>query len=281
MRKRLLCLSLASLALLALCLGLFLWWVVTTSSRTEIVFLNVGEGDAILISQGTNQILIDGGKSGKELLSRLGRHMPFWDRQIETVIATHPDADHIGGFPSLFRAYHVADVLYSGLENTTEAFALFQESAKASAHRDLIKVFREGSLKLPAGGELTIEYPEGLLPKETSDTNASSIVIRLAYGETSFLLTGDLPHEETLLPDEEQATILKVSHHGSKYSTSEAFLDRIRPDEAIISVGKNMYGHPALETLERLEKRNIMIHRTDQEGDIVYVCRENRCNFEK
>jgi beta-lactamase superfamily II metal-dependent hydrolase len=104
-------------------------------------------------------------------------------------------------------------------------------------------------------------------------------VARFLYGETSFLLTGDLPHEETVLPDEEPVTILKAAHHGSKYSTSEAFLDLVQPKEAVISVGKNSYGHPDSSVLERLWKRGIIVHRTDEEGALRYECLENVCNF--
>lgn len=281
MQKRLLFLGIASSIFVMLWLGLFLLWVADVKTRTEIVFLNVGEGDAILISQGTNQILIDGGRNGKELLSRLGRHVPFWDRQIEAVIATHPDADHIGGFTSVFMSYHVGSVFTSGAESDTETSRLFHDAIEASFHAGPREIFRGVSFRFPDGGELIIEYPHGPLPKETKETNTGSIVARFTYGETSFLLTGDLPHEETVLSQEEPATVLKAAHHGSKYSTSEAFLDLVRPVEAVISVGKNMYGHPAVETIERLRKRDITIHRTDQEGDIVYICKENRCKFER
>lgn len=281
MQKRLVFLGIGSVAFVILWLGLFLLWVSDVQTRTEVVFLNVGEGDAILISQGTNQIVIDGGRNGKELLGRLGRHVPFWDRQIETIIATHPDADHIGGFPSVFKSYRVGTVFTSGAESDTEASKLFQDVVEASLHAGPREIFRGASIQLPDGGELIIEYPERPLPKETKDTNGGSVVARFTYGETSFLLTGDLPHEETVLPNTEPVTVLKAAHHGSKYSTSEAFLDIVRPSEVVISVGKNMYGHPAVETLERLMKKNILIHRTDQEGDIVYVCKENKCALER
>ncbi len=131
---------------------------------------------------------------------------------------------------------------------------------------------------------MTVEYPEAPLPKETvGDTNQGSIVSRFVYGETSFLLTGDLAHEEALLPEESPVTILKAAHHGSKYSTSEAFLGIIQPKEAVISVGKNSYGHPDPGVLERLKGRGITVRRTDQEGDIRYQCSsvQQQCLFAK
>lgn len=281
MQKRLLMWSLASLGSAVVVLGLFLWWMAVISSRTEISFLNVGEGDAILISQGMNQVLIDSGKESRELLARLGRHMPFWDRRIETVIMTHPDTDHVGGFPGLTRAYQVGEVAYSGVESDTETFRLVQQAIAERVRTEPLKIFRGTTIKFPHGGELAIEYPGTALPEETVDTNSGSIVTRFTYGKASFLLTGDLPHEEITLPNETGVTILKAAHHGSKYSTSDTFLDLIHPREVVISVGKNNYGHPAPEVLERLQKRSISVHRTDSEGDITYRCEGEKCVYVK
>lgn len=133
-------------------------------------------------------------------------------------------------------------------------------------------IFRGTTITFPAGGVLVIEYPLTPLPKEAADTNEGSVVARFTYGETSFLLTGDLPREETVLLDEQPVTVLKAAHHGSKYSTSVAFLQLVQPKEAVISVGKNSYGHPAAPVLERLQAVGAIIRRTDQEGDIRYEC---------
>lgn len=252
------------------------YWFAVTREQTVVAFLSVGEGDAILISQGTNQILIDGGRSGKDLLYRLGRHIPFWDRQIETVIETHPDADHIGGLAALVRAYRVKNVLYSGAESDTEVSELLR-TALAEAGLVPEKVFRGTELEFPSGGRLVVEYPLTPLPRDSKETNSGSVVTRFVYGTTSFLLTGDLPAEETALPNETPATVLKAAHHGSRYSTSDAWLDLIRPSEAVISVGENSYGHPSPDTLSRLQKRGIRVSRTDKEGDIAYWCVRDTC----
>jgi competence protein ComEC len=275
--KRFLFLAVVSLAILVLLLWALLSFVREQDNVTEVVFLNVGEGDAILISQGAHQILIDGGRDGRDLLYRLGRHVPFWDRRIEAIIATHPDADHIGGLVTLMRTYRIGQVLTTGAESDTDIMKLFHEAADRSAPERQRLIFRGASLKLSLGGELVAEYPERPVSGKPENTNAESLVLRFTYGETSFLLTGDLPREESALPNEQPVTALKVSHHGSKYSTSDAFLDMVRPKEAVISVGKNSYGHPGAEVLERLARRNIDIHRTDEEGDIAYVCRDQRC----
>ncbi|MEK7494516.1 MAG: MBL fold metallo-hydrolase [Patescibacteria group bacterium] len=260
-----------SLLLATLCL-LGLWLAVSLPEpSTYVTFLSVGQGDAILISQGKNQVLIDGGRNGKTLLMRLGRHIPFWDRNIETVIATHPDSDHIGGLPDVLEAYTVETVLTTGATSDTETSRIFKE-ASSKAKLGEQKMFVGGKIAFPYGGELTIEYPRSSFSGNVEETNATSIVGRFQYGETSFLLTGDLAAEETVLLNEKPVTILKAAHHGSKYSTSDAFLDFVQPKEAVISVGKNSYGHPSEDVLRRLRAKNILIRRTDQEGDISYRC---------
>ena len=267
---------------LALMGGLLLWHLSVREGYTEIVFLNVGQGDAILISQGRYQVLIDGGRSGKELLGRVGRHVPFWDRNIEFVIATHPDADHIGGLPALLRSYRVEHVLTTGAESETDIFHLFREATMTATGKEATTIFRGALFTFPQGGELRIEYPLAPLPRNSSEgnTNEGSIVARFTYGETSFLLTGDLSREETVLPDTLPVTVLKVAHHGSKYSSSEQFLRQINPREAVISVGKNSYGHPDPGVLERLRSIGATLRRTDVDGDVRYRCFAlKRCLF--
>ena len=173
--------------------------------------------------------------------------------------------------------YRVGHILTSGARSDTDIARLFEESAAQAAPDGRQEVFRGASLRLPRDGELLIEYPLAPVSGVPENTNESSVVIRFVYGRTSFLLTGDLPGEEARLPDETPATVLKVSHHGSKYSTSDAFLDLVRPEEAVISVGENRYGHPSPEVLERLSRRNIGTYRTDEAGDIVYACADGGC----
>lgn len=267
-------LFIVTLVVLVFMATLLLWHMSLVAKRTEVVFLNVGQGDAILISQGNYQVLIDGGRTSKELLAHLGRYVPFWDRTIDLIVATHPDADHIGGLPGVLWTYQVNQVLTTGAESDTEISRAFQEAIVAATRHGPTSAFRGTTVTFPQGGELVVEYPLAPLSKATNnlDTNEGSIVVRFTYGETSFLLTGDLPHEETLLLDEQPVTVLKVAHHGSKYSSSEQFLERIRPKEAVVSVGKNSYGHPNLGVLERLQKMGTRIHRTDEEGDVRYEC---------
>lgn len=269
-----------------LCLGtvtLSLWLGLLrfNDGLVRVVFLSVGQGDAILIQSGRQQILIDGGRDGRTLLGALGQELPFYDRTIEVVIATHPDADHIGGLSTLLDRYRVGQLIETGAlasNDTVDAKLLLRAIERTRTPHTLLGRFGT-SIELAQGGLLTILFPTTLpLPLDT-ETNNGSIVARFDFGETSFLLTGDLPHEETVLPDIEPVDVLKAAHHGSRYSTSDAWLDLVRPREAILSVGKNSYGHPAPEVMERLKGRGIATYRTDELGSIGYRCfiEEKQC----
>lgn len=273
--------------LLILLLGvatLILWlgMIRLQEEETKVVFLSVGQGDAILIQSGRQQILIDGGRDGKTLLSALGREIPFYDRTIEVVIATHPDADHIGGFPTLLERYHVEEYIDTGATGKSDDFLLLERVLERKQISQTVPGRFGTTIELDKGGKLTLLYPLVLpLPSET-ETNAGSIVARFEFGETSFLLTGDLDHEEEALPWIEEADVLKVAHHGSRYSTNEAWLELVNPEEAIISVGKNSYGHPHPEVMDRLQAQSITPYRTDELGSIIYRCfaSEQRCSRE-
>ncbi|MDD5397088.1 MAG: ComEC/Rec2 family competence protein [Candidatus Moranbacteria bacterium] len=243
----------------------------------SVVFLDVGQGDSILISQGSQQLLIDGGKDGKLLLEKLGKHVPFWDRKIETVVETHPDADHIGGLIDVLNTYAVDSVLETKMQSDSQTFKKLEDT-----------IFQRGIQKIEAKKDVKIKFTNGavaevLYPLETvadvndKDTNASSVVVKLTIGDSKFLFTGDLPttEENKLLENkiDVSADFLKVSHHGSKYATSNDFLKAVHPVDAIISVGKNnSYGHPNSEVLQRLSQNRINVLRTDEIGDVVYEC---------
>lgn len=284
MKKTSLVLISISLTLLTGFFATLSFWQQEQLKSTSIVFLNVGQGDAILIQQGRTQILIDSGKDGRQLLAELGRYVPFWDRHIEIIIPTHPDADHIGGFAQIADAYSVGRVLWTGLESDTDVFRKFQQTFQGMVPGERFQKMASGSkFTLPQGGTIEVLYPHqtftGMAKDE--DTNATSIVLRFQYGETSFLLTGDLPNEELVLPDVVPVTVLKAAHHGSRYSTSDTFLSLTKPQEVVISVGKNSYGHPTKEVLTRIQNMGAKILRTDQEGSIEYRCvhLEQKCQY--
>lgn len=242
----------------------------------EVVFFDVGQGDSILIQKGTRQILIDGGPSGKSELAKLGRYLPYFDREIDLVITTHPDKDHIAGLVDAAKNFQIDKIMATGAEKDT---AIFKE------WKDLINYNKIETLEAARGDEialgdakLEIVFPESSVDAAAGDANNKSVVTRFDYGENSFLFTGDIeaPAEKEILASGENVDVdyLKVAHHGSKYSTSTEFLDAASPIEAIISVGaSNSYGHPHQETLDKLGSRNIKIWRTDEKGDIVYECK--------
>ena len=169
-------------------------------------------------------------------------------------------------------------MLDTGARTDTKSAFLFYRDLEREGVRTVPAV-RGTSIELPKGGTLSILFPFAPEPADVPETNEGSVVARFEYGETSFLLTGDLPDEEHFIPDLTPATVLKAAHHGSRYSTSDVLLGLVRPKEAVISVGKNSYGHPHDEVLERLQARGTIVYRTDIDGDIVYHCstRENRC----
>lgn len=242
----------------------------------RVIFLDVGQGDAILISQGEKQILIDGGPSEQVLLEKLGKYVPFWDRKIELVIATHPDQDHIQGLLGVLKNYQVGSLIETTVKSESQLDKKFEDLI---SEKNIAKIKGEAGLSVEIGeAKLDVLYPSGSVPDAiVNDTNGYSIVARLVVGHSSFLFTGDLPEKEernlVVGGAFTENTFLKVAHHGSKYSTSENFLAAVAPKKAIISVGKNnRFGHPAPEALERLKKSQAEILRTDERGDIEFVC---------
>ncbi len=249
----------------------------TRNQKLQVAFFDVGQGDAILISQGSRQILIDGGPSGQKLMEKLGEYIPFWDREIEVIISTHPDADHISGLVDALKNYTVDQSIESGVKSQSQVFGTFEKIIEEKKIEKQIAA-RGMKIKISDEAELEIFHPESSaenIPEK--DTNSASVTAKLVFGENSFLFAGDLPMnmENQLMNDDLplSANVLKVSHHGSKSATSAQFLKIVNPQEAIISVGKNnRYGHPTAETLERLSVKNIKILRTDESGDVVYNC---------
>jgi len=258
---------------------LILVWVAVLTfpqEKLKVVFCNVGQGDATLAVFGSTQVLIDGG-SGSRVLSCLSQHMPFWDKTIEMIILTHPDYDHMAGLLPVLERYRLKQFVANGLLVDKE---IFWQIRKQIDQKN-IPVFVPQSGDEFKIGKLSFKI---LWPSErkgdvlgsqvfSGETNDFSIVSKLSYGNFDLLLTGDLPTEEEIKIKEEigDIEVLKVAHHGSKFSTSLAFLEAITPELSVISVGNNNYGHPSPEVLERLKKLNIEVKRTDLDGEIVVV----------
>lgn len=235
------------------------------SRHVTVDVFDVGQGDAVLISAGRTQMLIDGGPD-RSILAKLGRRMPLFDRTIEYVVLTHPHADHFVGLSAVFERYDVGHVLHSGAVNDTPEFTEFLR--KISASRTTVTVDDRIVFDERASATVLAPHP-GPSPE---DVNEASVVIRLDALGRSALMMGDAggPVEEALLAsgDAKPVDILKVGHHGSRTASTAAFLAAIAPHDAIISVGRNRYGHPSAAALRRLETAGARIWRTDERGDI-------------
>jgi len=245
--------------------------------RLHVAFLDVGQGDAILITTPEGrQVLVDGGPNPTRLLQELGSFMPFWDRSLDLVILTHPDEDHMAGLIPLFDRYRVERVLTGAPTLVAEEAQPWREAVEA-AGISIVVAQRGMEIKPGRGVRLEVLHPGAeLLSGTPSDDNNNSIVLRLVYGQTSALLTGDLEveGERTLmaLGISLAAQVLKVSHHGSGRATTSDFLRAVAPQLAVIQVGaNNRFGHPAPEVLKRLAAANAQTLRTDLQGTIELI----------
>ena len=261
-------------------LNVFAWqevFYLSGKQNLKVNFLAVGQGDAVFIETPEKfQILIDGGPDST-VLSKLQKIMPVFDRSIDVVILTHPEKDHLTGLIDVLQRYKVDYVLWTGAVKNSAEYKKWVEilNKKQKEKTKIITAF--SGMKIKAGRVLidTLFPFENLQGKEFKNTsNDTCIVSRLVFGSNSFLFTGDITSkaEKALANSYELASlksdVLKVAHHGSKYSTSDLFLQNVKPKIAVIEVGKNSYGHPTPETLQRLEKFGIKTFRTDKDGDV-------------
>jgi competence protein ComEC len=253
--------------------------------REGIVFLDVGQGDATLITAGGRTMLVDGGPD-EAVLEGLAEALPPWKRSLDIVLVTHLDADHFAGLFKVFRKYRVGELWWTGVAPTTEKAREFIALVEASG---VGQRFVRAGVRFDFGGGRAFEasWPRedsrGVLPPTPSSnrdgggTNDLSVVGRFTCGEEEVLLVADISAKvETALVASGAAAgaaVLKVAHHGSAHSSSESFLDAVHPREAVISSGAhNRYGHPAPRVLESLAARGIRVRRTDREGSIHYAC---------
>lgn len=253
----------------------FAWQAVSAFSENKlhIYFLDVGQGDATLVRTPTHEnILIDGGPNDT-VIQQLGKILPIWDRTIDLMVLTHPQADHLTGLLSVLERFNVEEILATFDEYDTKT--------------------NQEWLNRTSGGKYKINYADAaddyyfgeviwdtLSPLDArgytgNDINENSIVARLIYGNYKVLLTGDINFSvENKLSNvyaDLSADVLKVAHHGSRYASSLKFLRAVGPEAATISVGKNKYGHPAPETLDRLDQIGASIYRTDLVGTVEVI----------
>jgi len=266
-------------------LTLFLFGVTATiwyslfSSHTNkfltVSFLNVGQGDAIFIkAPGGNQVLVDSGP-GKSVLRELGKVLPFYDRSIDIILATHPDKDHIGGFPAILDRYNISYIIETDAKSDTGIFSALEEKIKAEEGAQVISAKRGQVISIGGGAYLKILFPShdvsGVSP------NDASIVLQVVYGDTSFILTGDAPQkiEKYLVSidgESLKSDVLKAGHHGSKTSSGAVFLSLVSAPFTVISAGENnSYGHPHEEVLMRLSQNKSEILYTYEKSPTTFI----------
>ena len=254
--------------------------------KLHVVFCDVGQGDAIFIrTPKGSDILVDGGPDDS-VLSCLSNNMPFWDRTIELLILTHPDADHVTGLIDVIERYSVIRFYTSDVETTT---AVYKEFLKKIADYKIRKNYLWQGDKFVFEERLVLEtfWPTRLWREESggSPTNSFSIITLLTYKNFGLLLTGDsdlAQMEEvvgSLRGEQEDIEVIKIPHHGSRFGISGQVLDIISPELAVISVGENnSYGHPTPFVLGLLKEKNIKTLRTDQNGEVKII--SNGSNFQ-
>lgn len=237
--------------------------------------LDIGQGDGLYIEGPTGiQVLVDAGPHDGAVLRALPREMPLSDRSLDAVIETHPDADHMGGLVDILSRYSVGAFIEPGIDKHNATIDALEKEV-ADQHIPRIIARRGMSLDLGGGARLEILYPDSDVSGYGDKTNDGSIMAHLVYGQTSALLTADDPIsvEQHLMriasSSELRSTILKVGHHGSRFSTSDAFVRAVSPQVAVISVGAhNTYGHPTKRVLDTLAGAGVPVLRTDESGTI-------------
>lgn len=257
-------------------------WVAVTQAATggelRVTFLDIGQGDAIFIQSPSGaQMLIDGGKN-RAVIRQLSKVMPLFDRSIDVVLGTHPDADHIGGLPDVLKRYRASLIVHSSVLDPGGVDAQAFDAAIAREKEDgaaEMTAERGQVIDLGDGARFEILFPDREVANV--ETNLGSIVGRLVYGDTSFMLTGDSPKEiEQYLVQLDgtnlQSNVLKAGHHGSRTSSSLSFVGFVSPEYAVFSRGcDNSYGHPHEEVVATMAGLGIPTLDTCLDGDVTFV----------
>lgn len=276
--------TLAGLIFICICLLGALSFPVSQDGVT-ISFLDVGQGDAVFIqTPNRTQVLMDAGPKDV-VMQKLKDEIPRGDTSIDLLVVTNPDADHISGFLSVLDEYTVSAVLVPNTRSTTATYKNLKKKIKEKNIPELV-AYRGMEIVLDRGNSihpdavLSILFPDQVV--KNWERNSGSIVSRFVYGDTSVMLMGDATSEtekiiigdffETGAIENLQSDILKLGHHGSRTSTSDMWLDVVKPDIAIVSAGlNNRYGHPHKEVIDTLADRGVEIRETSTEGTVTYV----------
>ena len=242
----------------------------------KVYLFDVGQGDSVFIeTPNGNQVLIDGGPDNT-VLQKLGEVMPFYDKDIDMLMVSHPHADHIVGLIEVLNRYEVKSIIEAKESYNSAEFRAWQEAVKDENANEVEAIVYK-IIDLGNDVTLTILHPfESVTGDNPKNPHDDVVVAMLKYGELEVMLTGDMETkvERRLIMEgyDLDSDILKVGHHGSKTSTSEEFLSAVSPEVAVIQVGaKNRYGHPSPDILKRLEDYGIKYYRNDIDGDVELV----------
>lgn len=232
-----------------------------------VSFIDVGQADSVLIRNGNYNMLIDAGNNedGEKLVNYF---KSLGIEEFTYVFATHPHEDHIGGMDDIINNFKIDNYYMPNKLSTTKTFMDVLDAL--DGHNLKYMVPNKGDTLKLGDANIKVIYPGD----DKSNINDSSIVLKITYGKTSFLLTGDATSnvERKIYNEDIKSDVLKVAHHGSSYSSTDVFLYKVKPYYAVISVGKNnIYNHPSNKTLEKLNKSNIKVYRTDLDGTIVFI----------
>lgn len=241
---------------------------VSAAPTLKVHFLNVGQGDSTLIKTPNQKyVLVDGGPD-KKVITELGKQIPVGKREIEAVVLTHPHADHVAGLNYVLERYQIKKIYLTGVVHTSPDYLEFLEKVKIQ--KITAEKVTAGKLIEIDGVKLKFHWPGDLSQFSGKDLNSTSAVFELTFGSQSFLFLGDLPakEQENIVKLLGKSAVIKISHHGSKYGILEEILTVVNPLYAVISVGKNDYGHPAPSVISALSSQKIL--RTDEKGTITF-----------
>jgi len=238
---------------------------------SELYFFEVGQGDAELLKfPGGVKVLVDGGPDNS-VLSALDSVLSPFDRYIDLVVLSHPETDHFSGLIEVVRRYETGIFLWGGQKASTNGFV--DLASAVSEKKALSLVISEGDKIKYRDSIIEVLSPSAKLPAGNS-TNDLSLVFKVYTGGVTSLFTGDigfLPEKDILARHDLNVDVLKVPHHGSKNSSGMEFLNELSPKVSVIGVGRNSYGHPAREALERLALAGSQIFRTDRDGTVKLI----------
>jgi len=266
---------------LLLIIAVLVWSVALTmpDDKLHVTFIDVGQGDAILIQTPNHQnILVDGGPDPQKINLELSKKLPFWNRTIDLMVSTQPQADHVTGLVEVLQRYEVKRVFEPGVSYNS---SIYHEWLKLVENKEIRHEIARAGQEIDLGNGIKMEVlnPQArLFEGTTSDVDNNGMVLRLNWGEVSFLFTADIRQEAEFELIKQRANlksaVLKIAHHGSKTSTMPQFLVVVDPELAVVSVGAdNKFGHPSPEVVERLVASlgENKLYRTDKDGTIEFI----------